>query len=59
MWFPHGFPITYIHWLLFGGWDSSAGDDYQPLTLDLAMQRWLGAGGVRRVCSGQLTLVLC
>lgn len=35
------------------------GDDYQPLTLDLAMQRWLGAGGVRRVCSGHLALVLC
>eukprot|EP00435_Cladocopium_sp_Y103_P072038 s50_g39.t1 len=30
------------------------GDDYQPLTLDLATQRWLTAGGVRRVCSGHL-----
>ena len=34
----------------------STGDDYQPLPLDLAMQRWLAAGGVRRVCSGHLTL---
>ena len=36
----------------------STGDDYQPLTLDLAMQRWLTAGGVRRVCSGHLRLAL-
>jgi len=33
-----------------------SGDDYQPLNLDLATQEWLTAGGVRRVCTGHLSL---